>query len=422
MTLVLVGTFVVLLLLGMPIAFALGIAGVMTLVEADIALTVVPQRLVGGTSSFTLLAVPFFILAGELMHTGGLSARLVRVADRIVGHIAGGLGMVTVMASMFFAAISGSAPATTAAIGSVMIPEMEERGYRRDFAAALATAAGPIGQLIPPSIPMVIWGVMANVSISDLFLAGIGPGIVIGAGLMLMSYVIARKEGWTGHGERPTARDVIEAINDGKWALLAPVLILGGIYGGVFTPTEAAAVSVLYGLLVGLFIHKAIKWRDLPQIFIKSLHTTTMVIFVIAVAALFGWLMANMKIGDTLVEGILSITTSSIGILLLINILLLILGMMMDNIAAMVILAGVLTNLAAQIDIDPVQFGAIVVMNFAIGMATPPVGYALFVGSSVSGLTIEKVSRAIWPLLLVEIVALLIITYVPAVTLFFANL
>ncbi|MGI6575732.1 MAG: TRAP transporter large permease [bacterium] len=415
-------SFIILLVLAVPIPFALGISSLLALLTGEINFIVVPQKILTGTDSFSLLAVPFFILAGDLMHRGGLARRLVNMAAAVFGYVTGGLAMVTVVASMFFAAISGSAPATTAAIGGVMIPEMEERGYRRDFGVALATASGPIGQMIPPSIPMVIWAVMANLSISRMFLAGIGPGIVTGIGLMIVSYIIARKEGWKGTGIRPTARRVLRAFLEGFWALMAPVIILGGIYGGIFTPTEAAAVSVVYGFIVSMFVYRELKWRDIPELVINSARTTTMVIFVISVASLFGWLMAHEQLGNVMVDAILSISRNRIVVLLMLNILLLILGCLMDNIAAMVILCGVLTTVAAEIGVDPIQFGVMVVVNFAVGMATPPIGYSLFVGAAISGLTIEQVSRALWPFLIVMIIAIFLITYIPAITLTIPNL
>lgn len=418
----LVISFLVLLFGGMPIPFALALSSLIALFVGDMEMILLPQRIIVGTDSFSLLAVPFFILAGELMHRGGLSQRLIKVANVVVGHITGGLAMVTIVASTFFAAISGSAPATTASIGSVMIPEMEKKGYGKEFGAALASASGPIGQMIPPSIPMVIWAVIANVSITRLFLAGIGPGILMAAALMITSYLIAKKKGLKGNQRRSSLKETISAFKEGIWALMTPVIILGGIYGGIFTPTEAAAVSVVYGLIVGLFVYKDLKLKDLPEIFIRTMKTTTIVIFVISVASLFGWIMAAEQIAQVIVSALLSISTNKIVVLLIINIILLILGCLMDNIAAMVILASVLTTIAAKIGVDPVQFGAIVVINFAVGMVTPPIGYSLFVGASISDLSIEQVSRAVWPFLLAEIIVLMLLTYIPAVSLFIPNL
>lgn len=411
-------SFVALLIIGMPIPFCLGLSSIFALAAGNMDMVLFPQRIIAGTDSFSLLAIPFFILAGEIMDRGGLSKRLIEFANVLVGHITGGLAMTTVIAATFFGAISGSAPATTAAIGSITVPEMEKRGYDRNFAAALASAVGPIGQMIPPSIPMVIWAVMANISISKLFLAGIMPGLLMAISLMAVSYFIAKKKGWKGRSRRATGKELLHAFVDGFWALLSPVIILGGIYGGIFTPTEAAAVSVIYGLLVGVFIYKNIKLPDLYPMFSQAVKMTIVVVFVISTASLFGWITASEQIAQKVVQGLLSVTTSKILIMLIINVLLLIIGCFMDNIAAMVILCSVLSSVAANIGVDPVHFGAIVVINFAVGMCTPPVGYSLFVGSAISDLSIEQVSKAIWPFVLTEIAVLFLITNVPQIVLF----
>lgn len=410
-------TFLLTLVGGVPIVFALGLASVAGLLVADIDLIVLGQRMISGTQVFTLLAIPGFILAGDLMLHGGLSRRLVAVCLAFVRHVTGGLGMVTVLSATFFAAISGSAPATTAAIGGIMIPEMEKHGYKRDFATALATASGPIGQMIPPSIPMVIWGVVAEESITQLFLAGVVPGFLVAAGLMFVTYLNARRLGLAKDSRRSTARELGAALNEGKWALAAPVVILGGIYGGIFTPTEAAAVGVLYAFLVGVFIHREIGVRDLGRIVLKSMETTTIVCVIIAAASAFGWLVASEQIPTKLANAILAVSDNPVVILLMINLLLLFIGAVMDNIAAMIILGGVLVSVGAQLGLDPIHLGAIVVINFAIGMVTPPFGYSLFVGSAISGISVEKIARALWPLILVEIVVLGLVTYVPQVSL-----
>ncbi|MCB9946937.1 MAG: TRAP transporter large permease [Rhodospirillaceae bacterium] len=414
--------FLALLLGGVPIAFVLGIAALAGLLIAGINPVVLAQRTIAGTQVFTLLAIPGFILAGDLMMHGGLSRRLVRVCNTFVRHLTGGLGMVTVLSATFFAAISGSAPATTAAIGGIMVPEMEKRGYRRDFSTALATVSGPIGQMIPPSIPMIIWGVVAEESIAQLFLAGIIPGLMIAVGLMAFCYVSARTMGIAHADRRATATELREALWEGKWALAAPVIILGGIYGGVFTPTEAAAVGVAYGLAVGLFVHRELKLPDLPRIILNSMKTTAIVVFIIATASVFGWMVAVQQLPTKAAEAILSVSDNPIVILMMLNLLLLFIGAVMDNIAAMIILGGLLSSIGAQIGLDPIHLGAMVVINFAIGMATPPFGYSLFVGAAISKLTIEQISRAIWPMLLVQLVVLALVTYIPAVTLLLPSL
>ena len=283
---------VVLLALGVPIAFTLGMLAIAGLFIADVNPVIFAQRVLAGTNVSSLLAIPGFILAGDLMSAGGLSRRLVRFAAALLGHLSGGLSMATVAAGTFFGAISGSAPATTAAVGSVMIDEMEKRGYSRGYGAALATAVGPIGQMIPPSIPMVVWAVLAEESVSRLFVAGIIPGLLAAAGFVLVSYIYAKRNKLPTD-RRASARELVGAVREGFWALLAPVVILGGIYGGVFTPTEASMVGVLYGLLVGLFVYRDLKLRELPELIMRSMRTTVVIMFIIAMAYSYAWLMAS---------------------------------------------------------------------------------------------------------------------------------
>lgn len=419
---ILIGGFLTALFGGLPVVFALGIAAILGLFLTGIDMIVLAQRVVAGSQVFSLLAIPGFILTGDLMMQGGLSRRLVRLCQVLVQRLVGGMGIVTVLAATFFAAISGSAPATTAAIGGIMIPEMEARGWRRDFSAALAAAAGPIGQMIPPSIPMIIWGIIAEESISDLFLAGIIPGILIALGLMLVCYVTARRENIPVDQTPVTRPELFAALMDSKWALAAPVVILGGIYGGIFTPTEASAFGVVYAGFVGLVVHRELKLRDVMQIVSKSMQTTAMVCAIIAVASAFGWVVAMERVPERLANAILALSDNKILILLMLNVLLLFIGAVMDNIAAMIILGQVLISIGAQLGLDPTHLGAMVVINFGIGMATPPFGYSLFVGASVSRLSVEQVSSALWPMLGVMIVVLGLVTYVPWITLALPNL
>lgn len=414
--LVMVVGLVVLLALGVPIAFTIGLLAAAGLWMADVNPMILPQQLIAGSTVTSLLAIPGFILAGEVMSAGGLSRRLVRVAEIFFGHLTGGLSISTVAAGTFFGAISGSAPATTAAVGSIMIDELENRGYQRGYAAALATAVGPLGQMIPPSIPMVIWGVLAEESIAKLFLAGILPGLIAAAGFCVVSVLYARYHG-VAKGKRATGKELLFALKDGIWALLAPVVILGGIYSGMFTPTEAAMVGVLYSAIVGLFLYRDLDWKKLPGILMSSMRTTGVIMFIVAVAYGFAWVMASEQIPAELTRALLTLTDDPILLLLIINIMLLLLGAVMDNISAMVILSGVLIGLGQQIGLDPIQLGAMVVINFAVGMVTPPVGYSIFVASSISGLRVETVARHIWPFLLVLIGVVALVAYVPAITL-----
>ena len=413
--------FLFLLAIGVPIAFAIGISSVLALLLLDIDLIVAAQRIISGTQSFPLLAIPGFILAGDLMSRGGLSERLMQVADRMVRHVSGGLGMVSVLSSMFFACLSGSAPATTATVGKIMIPEMEKRGYSRRFATSLAVSVGPLGQIIPPSIPFIVWGVIAEQSITKLFLAGVIPGIIDGLAYMGVCFLLAHRAG-IARLPRATAKELLKSIYAGKWALFAPVLILGGIYGGVFTPTEASVVAVAYGLLTGLAIYRGIRFRELFEIFLTAMKTTAIVMFIIAVASVFGWLLAYERVPDKIVGLILSISDNKIVILLLLNVTLLLIGAVMDNLAVMVILGGLLIKLGMQLGIDPIQLGPIVVINFAVGMETPPLGYSLFVGSAISGLSIEEISKGMFPFFLVDVGMLMLVSFVPFVTLWLPNL
>jgi C4-dicarboxylate transporter DctM subunit len=420
-SLVLTLGFLALLVVGVPIAFAIGLSSLAALWMLDIDLVVLAQRMVAGTQSFPLLAIPGFILAGDLMSRGGLSARLMQVADRMVRHVHGGLGMVSVLSSMFFACLSGSAPATTATVGSIMIPEMEKRGYTRRFATSLSVSVGPLGQIIPPSIPFIVWGVIAEESISRLFLSGVVPGIIDGTLYMLVCWLLAKRLG-IPRLEKATLGQFWTAVNQGKWALFAPVIILGGIYGGVFTPTEASVVGVAYGLVVGLFVYKGVTWRELFSLALGSMRTTAVVMFIIAVASAFGWLLAYEQVPSKIVELILSISDNKILILLMLNAVLLLIGAVMDNLAAMIILGGVLMHLGQELGIDPIQLGPMIVINFAVGMETPPLGYSLFVGSAISGLTIEEIARGMLPFFLVDVGMLLLVTFVPWVTLWLPNL
>jgi C4-dicarboxylate transporter DctM subunit len=413
--------FLVLLVLGVPIVFAIGIAATIAFFMLDIDIVVIAQQVVAGTQSFPLLAIPGFILTGDLMTRGGLSARLIQVADRLVRHVHGGLGMVSILSSMFFACLSGSAPATTATIGSIMVPEMEKRGYTRRFATSLATSVGPLGQIIPPSIPFIVWGVIAEESITRLFLSGVVPGIFDATAYMCVCFILAKRTG-IPRLPKATLRQLGQAVNQGKWALFAPVIILGGIYGGIFTPTEASMVGVGYGLLIGLFVYRDLQIKELYSVFLGSMKTTAVVMAIIAVASAYGWLLAYEQIPAKIVHLILSVSDNTVVILLLLNATLLLIGAVMDNLAAMVILGGLLMELGAKLGIDPIQLGPIIVINFAVGMETPPLGYSLFVGSAISGLTIEEISKGMWPFFLCDLGMLMLVTFAPWATLWLPTL
>lgn len=418
---VLISGLFILLLLGVPIAFTLGILAAIGLWMADFDQMILVQRLIAGSTVTSLLAIPGFILAGDLMSAGGLSRRLVKIASTCFSHFTGGLSMSTVAAGTFFGAISGSAPATTAAVGSIMIDELEQRGYSRGYGAALATSVGPLGQMIPPSIPMIIWGVLAEESISKLFLAGVVPGLIAAFGFCVVSVFYARHHG-IAKDPRPTFGAIVSAVKSGFWALMAPVVILGGIYGGIFTPTEASMVGALYSLCIGVFVYKDLAWRKLPAILMGSLRTSSIILFIIVVAYSFAWVIASEEIPSQISTVLLGLTSNPLLLLLLLNLMLFVLGAVMDTVSAMVILSGVLIAIGEQIGLAPIQLGAMVVINFAVGMVTPPLGYSLFVASSISGLSVEQVARHLWPFLLVLVSVVALVAYVPAITLWLPGL
>jgi C4-dicarboxylate transporter DctM subunit len=419
MTGILFGSFAVLAIIGLPIAVVLGLSSILALsTYSKIPLMVVAQRMFTATDSFPLMAIPFFMMAGALMETGGISRRLINLANKIVGGLPGGLALVGIVTCMFFAAISGSGPATVAAIGSILIPAMVDAGYDLGFAAAVMAAAGAIGVIIPPSIPMVTYGVVGGVSIGSIFLGGFGSGIVVGLSLLIVSYVISKKRGYRGSEKRSSFIDLLKAIKDAFWALLMPVIILGGIYGGIFTPTEAAAVAVVYGFLVGFLIYRELKIKDLPKIFVNTAVSTSVVMFIIATAQVFGWIMTSQRIPEAIAQGFINLSSNPYVILLLVNILLLIVGCFMETNAAIIILAPIFIPLMIKIGVDPILFGIIMVVNLAIGMVTPPLGVNLFVACGIGKLTLERISKAVVPFILAMVAALLLITYIPDISMF----
>ena len=407
-------SFFLLMIIGVPIALSLGIASLLTMVFAtDNSPTIIIQQAFTSLDSFPLMAIPLFILAGVLMSTGGISERLLNLANVLIGFVAGGLAMVTVLASMFFAAISGSGPATVAAIGSFMIPSMKENNYGSGFAAAITASAGSIGVLIPPSIPFVMYGVVGTVSIGSMFLAGIIPGLILGLALMVISYINAKKNGIEGTGVMPTFKDVLKALNEAKFALLVPVIILGGIYAGLFSPTESAAVASVYALFIGVFVYKELTWKSVYQSFSSAALTNAATVIIIGFSVSFAYLMTRERIPTIVADFIVSLSENPLVIMLIINIFLLIVGMFIDTISAIVILTPILLPVVTNIGLDPIHFGVILVMNLAIGFVTPPLGVNLFVASNVGKVAFEKIVRGMIPILIVMLIALMIVTYFP---------
>lgn len=420
---VLAGAMVVCLVLGVPIAVTLGFSAMAALYSSDYlnVSTMAPTSFVA-LDSFTIMSIFFFVAAGVFMGSGGLSKQLVNLADILIGKAVGGLALATVVTCMFFAAICGSGPATVAAIGAITIPAMIERGYDKRFAAALVACAGSIGVMIPPSNPMVVYGVIAKASIGKLFMGGIIPGVLVGFVLMGYSYWLSKKNGWMGSTEKPPFSKVLKAIWEAKWALMVPVIILGGIYGGYMTPTEAAAISAMYGLLVGIFVYKGITKENFFSVCVECCTTSAVIIFLIAMASSFGYLLALEQIPESIAQSILSITNDKFLVLLLINIFLLVVGALMEPAAATIILTPILAPIAVKLGVDIVHFGIIMTVNLAIGFITPPVGSNLFVASAVSGLKVEAIARAAMPMVILMILLLMVITYVPALSLFLPEL
>lgn len=411
------------LVLTVPIGFSLGIASLAYIFATDqLTLGFVARNMVTGTDSFPIMAIPFFVFAGELMGGGGISKRLLDVANVFFGRIRGGLAIVTVVVCMFFAAISGSGPATVAAVGGMVVPTMLEKGYDKKFVLALIAAAGSIGVIIPPSIPMVVYSVTVNSSVSSLFLAGFIPGILIGLVLIVYSYFYARKAGYKGDTEPFSIGRALREVWRGKWALLSPVIILGGIYGGIFTPTEAAAVSVIYSLIIGLFVHKELNFKQMLDVTKRSCETTATILVVIGCATGFSKVLTLGRIPTTVATLLTTMTDSKVLILLLINLLLLLVGCFMETVCAIMILAPILFPVVTALGVDPIHFGIIMVTNLAIGFITPPLGVNLFVASRVGETTLDVVIRGIVPFLVLMIATLMLITYVPAISMFLPNL
>ena len=412
------GYFIVLLFIGVPIAFSLGIASLMTVLGAN-TLPVDYLASVAFTSidSFPIMAIPFFIAAGIFMGAGGLSHRLLALADEVVGGLSGGIALASIATCMFFAAISGSGPATVAAIGALTIPAMVERGYDKYFSAALVAAAGCVGVMIPPSNPFVVYGISAQVSIGDLFMSGIVPGIMVGIVLMSYCYWYSRKKGWRGQEKVRNARTLMHAAWDAKWALMVPVIVLGGIYGGIMTPTEAAAIAAFYGLIVGLFLYKEMDFKCLINSCIESCETSAVIIVLMAMATLFGNIMTIEDVPGTVARAILSFSENKIVILMLINVLLLIVGTFMEALAAIVILVPILLPIVTGVGVSPLHFGVIIVVNLAIGFITPPVGVNLFVASGVAKAKLENIASQALPMIALMLIVLLICTYIPEVPL-----
>lgn len=420
---VLLGSFFVLMIIGMPVAYAMGAAALIGAWWIDIPLDAVMIQIAAGVNKFSLLAIPFFVLAGAIMAEGGMSRRLVAFAGVLVGFIRGGLSLVNILASTFFGAISGSSMADTASIGSVLIPEMEKKGYPRDFATAVTVSGSVQAILIPPSHNAVIYSLAAGgtVSIAALFLAGVLPGLLLGLTLAALCLIIARKRNFPA-GRRIPMAEAVKISIDALWGLMTMVIILGGILSGVFTATESAAIAVLWAFFVTMFIYRDYRWRDLPKLVHRTVKTLTIVMILIGFAAAFGYVMTLMMIPQKITAGITALSSDPLMVLLLINVLLLALGTLMDMAPLILIMTPILMPVVKSIGVDPVHFGMIMMVNLGMGLITPPVGGVLFVGSAVAKLPIERVVKALYPFFGAMLLVLAAVTYLPWLSLWLPNL
>lgn len=416
MTLVLFSVFVVLVLVGVPISFVLGISSLAAMFfVADYPMQVVIQRMFAGVDSFPLMAIPFFMLAGSVMEKGGITSRIINFALALVGGLRGSLAHVVSISGVIMGGISGSGVADTAAIGTLMVPEMKKRGYELPFSAALVAASGSIGLIIPPSIAMILYGVASGTSIGDLFMAGFLPGILIAAGFMVVSHFHAKKRNYPAEPTMTRAQKLV-SIKDSVWALLLPIIIIVGIRMGVFTPTEGGVVAAVYAIFIGKFVYKELAWSDFPEIFSSSVGNTAVISFLIATASLFGWILASEQIPQQISETILSISDNKYAILLMVNLLLLVVGVFMDLGPAIIILVPVLVPVAVSLDVNLTQFGLMMVLNLTIGLLTPPVGTALYVASNISKVSLARLSVAALPFVGVMLFVLMLVTFIPGMT------
>ena len=421
-TIILFASFLVLLLMNVPIAITLGLSSLVALLAEGIDPIIVPMNVYASTSKFVLLAIPFFILGGNIMERVGISRRLIVLAEKFVGHLKGGMAIVCVLVACFFAAISGSGPATVAALGMIIIPAMIKTGYSPEFSSALMASSGAIGVIIPPSITFVVYGSIAGASIGTLFIAGVIPGILVGLGLVIVALVIGKKLDLKT-SEKASFKERMIALKDAFWGLMMPVIILGGIYGGIFTPTEAAAVSAVYGLFVGLFIYRSINVKELYQILVDSTSQTAVVMLITATASLFAWVITVSGIGSAITSLFINVSGgSTIKFFIIVNVILLIAGMFLDSTSALFIFTPLFLPVAKVLGINLVHLGVVMIVNLAIGLVTPPVGVNLYVACGIGNINLQRISKAAMPLLIVSLLILLGITYIPQISLFLPGL
>lgn len=419
---VLFGVFAILLALNVPIGISLGIPSIIAIIIADLPLEMLPINVFSAASKFSLLAIPFFIIAGNIMEKAGISEKLIDLAKAMVGHRRNGVGMVCVIVSCFFAAISGSGPATVAALGIIMIPAMINAGYKPTYAASLMAAGGAIGVIIPPSITYIVYGSISGASIGEMFMAGIIPGLMMGAALVIVTMIVSKKADLKPL-EKATGNEKKKAFKDAIWGLLMPVIILGGIYSGIFTPTEAAAVSAVYGLVIGVYVYKRIKLNDMRKLIINSASQTGVVLFVMITASLFAWVITVDGIAADIGTWITNITNGNIILfLMLTNVILLIAGCVMDAVSALYIFTPILLPVALSMGYDRTSFGILMCVNLAIGLITPPVGVNLYVACGIANVSIKELIKDLLPIIIGLLVVLLIVTYFPQIPMILPNL
>ena len=411
-----------LMLIGVPVAVSLGASTVITmLLFTDLDVATIPQLIFDGINKFALMAIPMFILAGNLLSKGGSARRIIDFAKSMVGHLPGGLPMSAIFACVIFAAVSGSSPATVVAIGSIMFVAIKEAGYPKEYAVGGITTAGSLGILIPPSVVMIVYGVTAEVSIAQLFMAGVVPGLMLGGMMILQTYIGAKRLGFKATTPEPWSERV-KKFGKAFWALLIVVVVIGGIYGGIFTPTEAAAASAIYALIISLFVYKDIKFKDLWDICLESAITTAMIFFIIANAVVFAYLLTSENIPQTIADSILAANIGKIGFLIIVNILLFIMGQFMEPSSVVMIMVPLLLPIATALGVDPVHFGILLIVNMEIGMITPPVGLNLFVASGLTGMNLKDVIVSCLPWTLTLFVGLVLVTYIPEISLWLPRL
>ena len=406
-------SFLLLLVFGVPIALSIGVSAMLVMVLSEMPLEALPQTLFSGVNSFSLVAVPFFVMAGDILARGGISERIVAFAEAAMGRLRGGLAIVSIVASMFVSAISGSGAATTAAVGSALLPQLKRKGYDLDFSAALIASAGTIGVVIPPSVPMVLYAVIVGVPVSKLFMAGFVPGFLMGGSLIVYALHVAKKRNYLA-GEPVDAKEKRKRFVDALWGLMTPVLILGGIFSGYFTPSEAAAVAVAYSLFVAVFVYRALTLKRAYRLIVNSGVTSALIMFIIATSKIFGWQLAFYEIPDKIAAAVLQATGGTpFMVYLVITVIILVAGMFMETASALIILTPIFLPAIVGVGGNLIHFGLVIVVGLAIGMATPPVAIDIYVASAITGLTIEEVSRPIIPMTAALILVLLLVTYVP---------